>query len=408
MGIAGPINAYMIVDALSANAPAPASSTAPQIVFMFHSSASNSLLTSFLANGPHPGVGWIAPDQVSSAGAAIKAAGYKAVQMTSGGIQDLAQNNTLTSCANGTDPGAAGTLAQAQKAIDNMVAAGAAMILVDEPWGAPCDPANTATSAMSIAYDVKGYNIIYDYIHTKYPGVMFGLSIGDDGGAPLHLAMLQAGLKEDIASLEDFNSCCETATNPLAAQKAQFPNVKTMVLAYNTITFCGNNAANWIAQGGVDYVGFWDLDNYGGWTGPWLDANWLQNAETFASSGGKVPFCALAVSRIVNVTWATRTSNFTGVIWDYYYNGTNFAGTCDWMVMSGSGGINGPNDPSMVVTQPWTTRTCSFGTAPITITVGLNGNCRTIGSKTCLVFTRNRTASGQIGNVTYQEYSVSY
>jgi hypothetical protein len=57
--------------------------------------------------------------------------------------------------------------------------------------------------------------------------------IGDDGGAPLHLSMSQAGLQEDFSAEEEYNSCCETGS-PWVAQKAQYPSVTTMTLAYNT------------------------------------------------------------------------------------------------------------------------------------------------------------------------------
>lgn len=73
--------------------------------------------------------------------------------------------------------------------------------------------------------------------------------------------------------------------------------------------------------------------------------------------------------------------------------------------MSGANAINGPNDPSVKVTLAWTPRACNGN---ITITIGMSGYCRDIGKSTCLVFTRARTTTGLIGNVTYQEYSIDY
>jgi hypothetical protein len=42
-----------------------------------------------------------------------------------------------------------------ERIIDKIAAEGATMIYVDEPWSAPNDPSRTATSAMSIAYNVR-------------------------------------------------------------------------------------------------------------------------------------------------------------------------------------------------------------------------------------------------------------
>jgi hypothetical protein len=234
--------------------------------------------------------------------------------------------------------------------------------------------------------------------------------IGDDGGAPLHLSMLQAGLHEDLSAEEEYNSCCATA-NPFAVQKAQFPNVKTMTLAYNTESLCEGNNNNWMTTNpttGVDIIGFWDLDNYGSWIGPLMDASWLQNAETFASTGVK-SFCTLPVSRIDPAywTWKTQTTNFSVKVDDMFYTTptTHTIASCDWQVLSGAKAVNGPNDPSVQVTLPWTARPCN-GT--ITITVGASGYCNVNGAKTCLVFTRNHTTTGVVGNMTYQEYSINY
>lgn len=128
--------------------------------------------------------------------------------------------------------------------------------------------------------------------------------------------MLKAGLHEDFSSEEEYNSCCSTA-NPFAAQKTQFPSVKTMTLAHNTEVLCQVKNKNWINSGEVDIIGFWDIDNYGGWIGPWIDANWLQNAETFAQTGTK-PFCNFPLSYVNSKywTWATQTANFTVPIVD--------------------------------------------------------------------------------------------
>jgi hypothetical protein len=300
-----------------------------------------------------------------------------------------------------SNPGEVGYI---ENIIDQFASNGATWIYVDEPSPAPGQ--STAKSATSIAYNVKGFNILYNYIHTKWPGVKFGLTIGDDGGAPLHLAMLQAGLQEDFSSEEEYNSCCNTV-NPFIAQKAQFPNVKTMLLAYNTQSLCQNNGA-YVTPTAFDIIGFWNVDNYGGWIGPWIDASWLQNAETFAQTGAK-PFCVLPFSRVKPAYWtdAAQTSNFAVQVQDDFYQTPSpySIASCDYMVISGPNAINGPSDSGNIVTLNWTPRTCNGN---ITITVGGTGNCNVVGSNTCLVFTRAKTTTGVYGNITYLEYTISF
>ena len=155
---------------------------------------SDSALATFLQTS-NPGVTMITPgNQPDSEASAIKAKGYAIMGGIGGGSAQQAQTNL------------AGGLRTSRESIDQIAAEGATYIYVDEPWPAPGQ--STATSAVSIAYNVQGFNIIYNYIHSKYPTVHFGLTIGDDGGAPLHLSMLQAGLKEDFSSAEYYNSCC--------------------------------------------------------------------------------------------------------------------------------------------------------------------------------------------------------
>ena len=112
--------------------------------------------------------------------------------------------------------------------------------------------------------------------------------------------------------------------------------------------------------------------------------------------------------------WSAKATNFTVLIQDFQNwndntlnpnrNTTNAIASCDYMVKSGSGAGNGPNDPSLVVTKPWTSRPCN---ANVTITVGTTGMCNVIGTSTCRL-TRAHTVGGQIGNVTYQVYSIDY
>ena len=177
---------------------------------------SDAALATFLG-GAHPGVKIITPSgQPNSLAPTIRAKGYTLMGGLGGYAAQWAQGHPSAS-----------SVAGIEQQIDKIAAEGATMIYVDEPWSAPNDPSGTATSAMSIAYNVKGFNILYNYIHSKHPGVQFGLVIGDDGGAPLHLSMLHAGLHEDFSAEEEYNSCCETGS-PWIAQKAQYPKVTTM------------------------------------------------------------------------------------------------------------------------------------------------------------------------------------
>jgi hypothetical protein len=353
----------------------------------------DSALAAFLKSS-HPGVGFIAPGSiVNPLAASIKAKGYQVAEGLGGYAAQWMQGYPAASHAQNL-----------KNAIDKIAGDGATMIYVDEPWDAPGE--SSPTTPASIAYNVRGFNLIYNYIHTKHPGVQFGLSIGYDGGVGLHLAMLKAGLKEDFSQVEPYNCCMGETVNPFVAsgQTTLFPNVKLAVLAYNTSTICNG----WINPSEVDYISFWDVDNYGGWIGPWIDASWLQNAETFAATGNK-PFCALPDS-FVNAsawTWNAKTATFTVPVVDRYLQNPapSKLATCEYEVMSGANAVSGPSDSSVRVTLPWTPRPCNGN---ITITVGQNGNCPEKGNKTCLVFTRAHTNTGLIGNVTYQEYSISY
>jgi hypothetical protein len=346
-----------------------------------------------------PGVTIIAPgSQPDSLAPIILAKGYAIMGGLGGGSAEQAQSSL------------AGGLPNLEQTIDKIAAEGATYIYVDEPWGAPGQ--STATSATSIAYDVDGFNIIYNYIHSKYANrIKFGLSIGDDGGPALHLSMLRAGLKEDFASVEAYNSCCAT-TNYFVPIKTEFPSVQTMLLAYHTETLCSQRPpANWIAANNdIDIFAFWDLDNNGHWIGPEFDGSWLQNAQTFASTGSVQSFCILPYAFDPNYTNQVQTKNFTHNIWDWFYwNATTpykiDPARCQYEVMSGVNAINGPNDPSVKVTLPWTNRPCAGN---ITITVGPDGNCNVVGTYTCLVFVRNYTTTGLLGNMNYDEYSISF
>jgi hypothetical protein len=264
---------------------------------------------------------------------------------------------------------------------------------------------------------VKGFNILYNYIHSINPNAKFGLTWGCCGGdvsgtKNQHLDYLKAGLHEDFASYEFYNACCADDT-VFKAIYAAYPNVLTMVLFYATESVCESNGGSnfWVAPNkNVNIFAFWDVDNYGGWIGPEMDASFMQNADTFAATGSVASFCKAPVAWTTAWTWATQTKTFAVPIKDQFWSG--WGGSyqidstrCQYQVMSGAKAVNGPTDPSVKVTLPWTNRTCN---ANITVTVGLSGNCNVNGNNTCLVFTRNFTTTGLAGDVTYQEYSIDY
>ena len=346
---------------------------------------SDSALATFLKTS-HPGVNIITPGNYSDSNApTIKSQKYTLMAGLGGYAAQYAQ-------------GSASLLSYIEGVINSDVAEGAAMIYVNEPDPAPGQ--STATSAASIAYNVKGFNILYSYIHTKWPNVMFGLSIGGDGKEPLHVTMLKAGLHEDFAQVEQYNG---GVSHPFAGWP--YPSIKRSILTYNTQTLCEGNGTG-LTLNDTDIWAFWDVDNFGGWIGPFMDASWLANVETFASTKTR-PFCTLPVSYVDPKywTWNTKTANFTVKVDDTFYvlPAQYTIASCDYEVVSGANAVNGP--ASGTVTLPWTTRACNGN---ITITVGAGGNCRNNGKSTCLVFTRAHTTTGALGNVTYQEYTIGY
>ena len=403
----------------------------------------NSSVTNFVAR-PHPGAAIVtlgqAPDP--SVASTVKAAGYTIMEGIGGGSAELIQNYIGNTWTPGEQQYVENTINQIAADMRQSNGTYSGYIYVDEPVPAPTsiDPSQNLCSAASIHYNVTGYNMIYNYIHMNFPGIKFGLTVGYDavanggcgtnsttyGPAYIHLSMLQAGLREDFSSEEEYNACCSN-TNPFIAdgQKARFPNVLTMALLYSTSALCQSNGAypGPAAGSGFDIIGAWDVDLYGGWIGPLMDQSLLPNLETYAATGQPTSFCEAPTSRISpgDWTWNIQKADFTVTVNDFYFQNvptpTRQIATCQYAVMAGAGAINGPTDPSMVTTVPWTNWTCN---ANLTITVGSMGMCNVnnltaIGPTTansnsqfnCLVFTRALDKNGVSGNVTYQEYMVN-
>ncbi len=364
----------------------------------------DSAVRAFLEGKHAKGVSYVVPIDTTAMGPAIKAKGYKVQEGLGAYAAEWVQDSL-----NGKPK--AGMSKSIYDIIDKLVRNGVTMIWINEINPKPGE--KSWFTHESIAYTVKGVNMLYNYIHQKYPGVEFGLSTGSGQGVDLHLALLRAGMKEDFAQVESYNVALQPPSPFVMSGLVQeFPRVKLAALIYNTISLCGNGGMNWIDPKGLDYIGFWNVNLDGKFIGPQMDADFQKNAEIFAATGQK-SFCALPYSRILSpATKEAQTQSFVAKISDYYYakaytdpkSFTTITG-CEYKVMSGANAIMGPTDPSVKVTQPWTPRNCS---GDITITVGPEGMCRDKGKLTCLVFTRARMPTGQMGNTSYQEYSISY
>ena len=152
-------------------------------------------------------------------------------------------------------------VATCELALADMAAAGVDGVYVGEPGGAPVsvDPSRNSMSPASINYVVSTFNPLIDYFRARRPGAHFGFTLGDAGSVAMHEALLAAGLKADFASMEEYGG----AQIDVWAGKAQYPNVKTMILAYNTLALCrgdhGLANVSTDAGGDVDIWGFWDL-----------------------------------------------------------------------------------------------------------------------------------------------------
>ncbi len=259
----------------------------------------DSAVAAFLQGNKQPNVNYVIPINYQALGPVIKAKGYKVQEALAGYAAQWVQGYVA-----GYGPLPAATQ-NIYAVIDRQVASGVTMIWIGEIYTAPGD--NDWFSPTSIAYNVRGVNMLYDYIHTKHPGVLFGLSMGDGQGPALHLALLKAGMKEDFAQLELYelgiNGPSLFLTSGLTAQ---FPNVKTAVLAYGTVTLCSDYGKNWLDPTQIDYISYWDVNNNGNFMGPWLDASWQQNALTFAATGER-PFCELPNSYSLFHTWTPQT-----------------------------------------------------------------------------------------------------
>jgi len=318
----------------------------------------------------------------------VLANGYQISGGLGGYVFMQAQNNSVV-CPAGSPGGSFhGAFTDLKKTIDTMAANGVKYVVVNEPFDAPCvnddvgyDPIGPTTTA----YNVKGSNIIYDYIHTAHPGMRYGIVSANPN---TNLVYLQNGLLTDIAYDELYIETCCGDTSEWIPLKTQFPNVLTATIYEGSPTFCQfSYVTNVNGNPYLDFLMDWNSDLYGGWGYPVQDPFDQLGLLTLAATGAKNAVCENFYSRDRNPTWDTQKGpSFTRMIVDQKYGGkdpitgvawetknTKSLVSCDYMVKSGPGGINGPNDPSLVVTRDWTPRPCN---SPITITASASGDCR--------------------------------
>jgi hypothetical protein len=315
--------------------------------------------------------------------AKVLAHGYQIMGGLGGYVLMMAQDNKVV-CTNGGVSYTGGGLAALESTIDTIVANGVKYIWVNEPFDAPCANDGT-TGPITMPYNIKGSNIIYNYIHSKYPGVLYGFVVADQN---VHLTYLQNGMLEDIAYNENYEDICCGYTSEWAPLKAQFPNVLTATMFEGTITYCAfPQITNVYGNPYLDFLMDWNSDLYGGWGYPIQDPFDQVGLLTLAATGTKNAVCENFYSRDHFGGWDTLLGPsitrkiddvkyygkdpITGVDWET--ENTKSLSSCYYMVKSGSSGINGPNDPSLVTTRDWTARSCN---GSITIATGANGDCR--------------------------------
>jgi hypothetical protein len=353
-------------------------------------------LAAFLANPANhcgsTGMTWLVPVDFTAMGPSIRSAGCQVQGTLPSYSFQWAQGDS------------GGSLALIEAKVDILLAAGATMIWVNEPNPAP-------------GHYIQANKAAYNSLH---PGVdvIYGWSTGYSDSFNVHLLMLQAGMLEDFAQAEVFNANIagsDVFVNPFIAngQTKQFPNVKTAISVYSSyFPLCANGGYSYIEDGGFDIITYWNVNLGAPYTHPFLDAGYLTNAGTM-TQGKTKPFCNQLFSRVQGNQWTNAyqtTAGFNFNITDGWltYNGAaapSTAANCQYQVKSGLGAGNGPNDPSLVTTQAWTSRTCN---AALPITVGPGKMCADPGTYTCQVWTSATDAVGNPGNTTYQIYSTAF
>jgi hypothetical protein len=362
-------------------------------------------LPQFLVTNSNPfGLAAITSINYATNGSILAAAGYTPEEAIGGYIAEWLQGYP--------DPREAQNI---YNIIDAYAAAGIKRIWINEINPKPGE-SNIYTPA-SLAYNAAGVTLAYNYIHSKYPGVTLGLSYPATGDQFKQL--LDAGMPLDFVQTENFYGSLSgpnEMVNPFANLKAAYPNVQVGVSIYGTMSpLCSSAGHNWMLQGSLDFIEYWNANGKYGYGGPNRDPIAVQNMQMLASGGVQnfiTNVCLKSFSAPTHAswTWAVQTANFVVPTQDVFWAAwgqkpTSTLGTCEYLVQSGAGSIYGPSDPNLVITQPWTPRPCNGN---VTVTVGAGQMCRDVGTATCQLWLRARDSNGVIGNPTYQLYSISY
>jgi Purple acid Phosphatase, N-terminal domain len=265
---------------------------------------------------------------------------------------------------------------------------------------------------------VQVYNALGDYWKSKRPGGRWGITIGEvggtdarglDGGIEMIRDLLEAGLKVDFVAFEGYGSL---AVHPFDDLKKEFPKVQTMFLLYGTTALCANKdgAINELTY--PETWSFWDLDNYGAWVGPEMDADWPSNAARFAATGDR-SFCNLPLSMIPSSdTSDSKVADFSVQFRDRatiyptaMVGDPPVLGRCEYRVVSGPHIDNPLIGGGATSDTGWLSRACN-GT--VMITLGPGKECQDNGPASCFVCARAYTATGVAGDTHYGRFNIAY
>ena len=286
---------------------------------------------------------------------------------------------------------------------------GATLLYVNEP--------DTAAPA-------SGWNYVYNYVHTTYPGVFYGPIMDESSGVVGATNMLLGGNLMDFAVEEQFAGpgCCFdstddwTATGVAGAGNARttFPTVKFGQMPVSTAAICNYGPMKLKQWGGQqDLIMAWNKDSgfgpYGQYSGLPLDADWLTNSDAFATNGNIDSICKLPQVFFGASNNDVHTSNITLSPADQNafpgWTPTSTRTSCFYSVISGPNAVYGINAPGNVVTKSATSRTCD---GSFTVTVGPSQDCRdqSGSTQTCIVEMWSQAANGSLGNKIYSLYYI--
>lgn len=253
----------------------------------------------FLDEGPHPGVTSVSFGQPQMHPSLVAAFHERGIALLDGigGSQGCVSER--------------GWKAQ----LDAKIKAGSDAIYVNEPWACPAPPGGFPGGAMdpaNIAGLVEQYNPIHDYLLAERPGAVFGFCGGDQNW---HVTLLQAGLREEFACVEQYNG---SHIHYMDALKTTYPRIKTIALEYGTTALCSYGMGSAVVTGEENEVTYFDTwaaydttNTLSVSAGPIIDVSWKKNFLAFAATQ-KREFCKLPYSRVyAPITWAAQASDIT-------------------------------------------------------------------------------------------------